>query len=354
MSTPQQALTIQQKITSVRTLLDKSKEQIAMALPRHMTAERVLRVAMTAIQRTPQLLDCTQRSLIGSIVQASQLGLETDGVLGHAYLVPFNNRKTGQTECQLIPGYKGLIDLSRRSGQLSTVFAEIVYENDTYDFCRGTEPKIDHKPTKKETTGPMVAAYAVAKLRDGAVQFEWMWKRQIDAIRKGSKASNNGPWQTHYEEMAKKTVLRRLSKLLPMSVEMQKAVSLDELNDVGISQGLSHVVDFPQAALEDKSELEQLTDQMTVTNGNGEAESPDDNPADAPPREPGDEPTVEYDLSEFEFALGEATGMKAIGEIELAWAAKVPAKKAAIAEACERKRNEIRSTRGERAERAGA
>lgn len=232
------------KATGIRDLLYKSKDRIAQALPKHCTPERMLAVAMTAIQRTPKLLDCSPQSVIGAIVQASQLGLEVDQVLGHAYLVPFFNSKTKQLECQLIPGYKGLVDMARRSGKLAKVTARIVFENDTYEFHYGLDEKLIHRPSQTDEPGPMIAAYAVATMTDGTQQFEWMWKRQIDKIRDGSPASKSGPWVTDYDEMAKKTALRRLCKLLPASTEIQKAVALDELEAAGISQGMSSVVDF--------------------------------------------------------------------------------------------------------------
>ncbi len=133
-------------IGTLRSLLEKSASQIKMALPRYMTAERMIRVALTACQRTPDLLACDPLSVVGSVMQAAQLGLETDGVLGHAYLVPFNNRKTGRKECQLIPGYKGLIEVAYRRGRVASVSAHVVYDKDmfSFDFC--IEAKLEHKP----------------------------------------------------------------------------------------------------------------------------------------------------------------------------------------------------------------
>lgn len=231
------AISIKEKAATVRTLIERSKAQIQAALPRHLTAERMMRVCNTAVQKTPQLLDCEPRSLIGAIVQASQLGLEPDGTLGHAYLIPFNNRKSGKTECQFIPGYKGLIELARRSSQISTIYAQAVHANDEWDFSFGLDPRLTHKPTDGDP-GPLIAVYAVARLRDGGAQFEWMWKREVDAIRASSRAGNSGPWVTHYEEMAKKTALRRLCKLLPTSPELARAVALDEQAEASVPQQL--------------------------------------------------------------------------------------------------------------------
>lgn len=231
------SLSIRERVMSVRSMIEQSKGQIALALPRHMTPERMIRVCNTAVQKTPALLDCEPRSLMGAIIQASQLGLEPDGTLGHAYLIPFNNRKTGKVECQFIPGYKGLIELARRSSQISTIYAHVVCENDEWDFSFGLEPTLTHRPTDGEPGDP-IAVYAVARLRDGGVQFEWMWKRQVEAIRGQSRAGNSGPWVTHWEEMAKKTALRRLCKLLPTSPELSRAVALDEAAEASVPQDL--------------------------------------------------------------------------------------------------------------------
>lgn len=266
------AMTLKDKVTNVRGLIERSRSQIVAALPRHMTAERMMRVCNTAVQRTPKLLDCEPRSLIGAIVQASQLGLEPDGTLGHAYLIPFNNRKSGKVECQFIPGYKGLIELARRSSQISTIYAQCVFANDAWDFQFGLEPQLRHTPTSEEP-GEMIAVYAVARLRDGGAQFEWMWKRQVDAIRKSSRAANDGPWVTHYEEMAKKTALRRLCKLLPTSPELARAVALDEQAEASVPQQLDSLAGddvieegdlLPEEAESDPSHVSKVMEKLTT------------------------------------------------------------------------------------------
>ncbi len=210
--------------------------QLKMALPEHMNPERMIRVAVTAIQKTPKLMECSQQSLIACIVEASQLGLEPDGVVGHAYLVPFWNKKTGRNEAQLMPGYRGLIDLARRSGQIGAVNAEIVYENDEFRVVKGLNPDLIHIPNWRDP-GEMIAAYATAKLKDGDVQFCVMPKHEIDKHRERSKSKDFGPWVTDYEWMAKKTAIRQLCKLLPCSIEMQSVLSKEELRSAGAMQG---------------------------------------------------------------------------------------------------------------------
>ena len=226
-----------EKANAVITMLEKARPQIARALPRHLTADRMLRICTTSIRRTPALLGCNQQSLLGAIMQAAQLGLEPDGVLGMAYLIPFKE------EVQLIVGFKGLIDLARRSGQLSTIYSRVVYQKDSFEYAYGLAERLEHIPSTEDDPGEMIAAYAVAKLKDGAQQFEVMTKREINAIRKRSRAAENGPWVTDEAEMWKKTTLRRLCKMLPASVELARAVALDERADLGLSQNLEDVVD---------------------------------------------------------------------------------------------------------------
>jgi len=252
----------QKKVASVRDLLERSRTQIALALPKHMNADRLLRVAMTSVQRNPKLLDCSQVSLIAAIIQSAQLGLEPDDLLGHAYLVPF------KTTVVLIPGYKGLISLARRSGEIKAVYARVVYEKDHFKISFGINETLEHIPTAEENPGPIIGCYAVAHFKDGGYQVEWMWKREIDAIRKRSKAANEGPWVTDYEMMAKKTVLRRLCKLLPASVELATAVALDERAEEGLPQDLETIIDLSQEEGAEKNpdkgkkKLDMLTEQL--------------------------------------------------------------------------------------------
>lgn len=241
------------KIQSIRQLLDKSKGQIKMALPSHLNPDRMIRVAMTSVQKNPDLLNCTPQSLVGAIIQSSQLGLEPDGVLGHAYLIPYGK------VCTFIPGYKGLLALARRSGEISTIIAETVHSKDVFEFELGLNPKLRHIPSDDPEEGEFIAAYAVAKLKDGGVQFTVMKKAAIDRIRKRSRAANSGPWQTDYLEMCKKTVLRRLCKLLPCSVELEKAVALDERAEIGLSQEID--VDLaPDEGHKPASKLDAVVD----------------------------------------------------------------------------------------------
>ena len=175
------------------------------------------------------------------------------------------NAKKGIREVELIPGYKGLVDLSRRSGNISTVYARVVYANDAFKYHYGLEPDLTHTPTRQEDAGTLIAVYAAAHLRDGGRQFEVMLTREVESIREQSKKRNKGSespaWSEHTAEMYKKTALRRLCKMLPVSVELQKAVALDEHQEAGIPQDLSAILDVestPVPCVSVKAEDKQL------------------------------------------------------------------------------------------------
>lgn len=254
-------------IGQLRGLLEKALPQIKLALPRHLSPERMLRVCLTAAQRTPDLLKCDQLSFVGAVVQASQLGLEPDGILGHAYLVPFNNRQTGRKEVQLIAGYKGLIDLARRSGHVASISAHVVYEKDRFVFAYGIEDKLEHVPHMGKDRGAAVCVYAVARLKDGGYAFDVMSFDEIEAVRKKSQAGNKGPWVDHWPEMAKKTAIRRLVKYLPLSPELQKAVALDELADAGVPQTLDIEVEASEVVAEATAQRQEEIRNRYAGNG---------------------------------------------------------------------------------------
>lgn len=213
------------------------KNQMALAMPRHMTADRLMRIALTEVRKVPALGKCNVQSFMGAIMQCAQLGIEPGAALGHAYLLPFGNGKAsdGLANCQLIIGYRGMIDLARRSGQIVSLTARSVHANDTFSYAYGLDETLEHVPGTGDR-GDLTHVYAVAKLKGGGIQFEVMSKADVLKVKASSKAGNNGPWVSHFDEMAKKTVIRRLFKYLPVSIEMTQAVVLDEKADAGIDQ----------------------------------------------------------------------------------------------------------------------
>lgn len=198
-------------------------------LPQHVTAERMSRIALNVIRTNPKLLQCNINSLMGTVMEAAKLGLEP-GLMGQCYIIPFDKKeKRGNewvvvdTEAQFIIGYKGLIDLVRRSGQVSTIEARTVYENDKFDFDYGLNSNLIHKPVLTNR-GEAIAFYGVAKLKDGGNSFLVMSVQEMEEYRdKHAKAKSYGkvvgPWVDEFDAMARKTVLRQLIKYLPISVE---------------------------------------------------------------------------------------------------------------------------------------
>jgi len=207
--------------TSMQGLIQAMEPQIRKALPSVITPERFTRMVLTALSSTPKLQTCTPQSFLGGMMQAAQLGVEPNTPLGQAYLIPYGN------VCQFQLGYKGLIDLAYRSGEVSSIQAHEVHENDKFEYELGLEPKLRHVPAKTDR-GPVVWYYAVLKLKNGGVGFEVMSREDVEKFAmKKSKAYRNGPWQTDFDEMAKKTVLKKVLKYAPLRTDFVKAVSAD-------------------------------------------------------------------------------------------------------------------------------
>ena len=213
---------------TIYDVIKSGAKQFATALPKHIDSDRFIRIAITTIRKNPQLAKCSHESLLGSLMVSAQLGLEP-GVLGQCYLIPFDNKKTGTTECQFQIGYKGLIELLRRSGQLSDIYSYTVYENDEFNIEYGLQRNLIHKPNFNDR-GKIKGFYAVAVLKDGTKAFEYMTETEIlkheEKYRKGTR--KNDVWDKNFEEMSQKTVVKKLLKWLPVSVEFLENINKDE------------------------------------------------------------------------------------------------------------------------------
>ena len=201
--------------------------QIGKALPTVLTPERFTRIVLTALSSNRQLQECTPPSFLGAMMQAAQLGLEPNTPLGQAYLIPYRNH--GQLECQFQIGYKGLLALFYRSGG-KDLQAHEVHENDTFEYELGLEPKLRHVPALTNS-GPVILYYAVYHTKDGGSGFAVMSMDDIKAhMHQFSKAAGKGfsPWSTNFDEMAKKTVIKKVLKYAPMATDFVRAVAADE------------------------------------------------------------------------------------------------------------------------------
>ena len=202
------------------------------------------------------------KSLLGAVIQSSQLGLEPGTVLGHAYLVPYRNKKTGTTEAQFILGYRGMIDLARRSGQIESIAAQAVHAHDEFEFAYGLNETLVHKPAMTGDRGDIIAFYAIAKLKGGGHAFEVMPRADVDAVMRSSQSRGQwGPWKDHYSEMGRKTVIRRLAKYLPLSIEFATAAALDGQADAG-EQDMAGVLDGDFVVV-DESPVVETVDETT-------------------------------------------------------------------------------------------
>lgn len=203
--------------------------QIKMALPKHLDADRMARVALTALRTTPKLMECDKWSFAASILQSAQLGLEVNTPLGHAYLIP----RKGQCTLQL--GYQGMIELARRSGQVSSIYAYTVHQGDDFRYELGLSPTVHHipSPEAEQSERTMTFVYAVAALRGGEHdrQFVVLSKRQVDERK--ARGAGGPAWRTDYLAMAKKTAVRALFTWLPKSPEMARAVAVDDAEVTG-------------------------------------------------------------------------------------------------------------------------
>lgn len=193
------------------------KAEIAKALPAMLTPERFLRVALTCVNKTPKLAECSQGSVLSAMMSCASLGIEPDN--RRAYLIPYGK------DCQLIISYMGLIELVRRSGEVASIRAETVCEKDEFAWLNG---EITHKVDWRNPRGDVQAVYAVCTLKSGESQSCTMTRDEVEAIRKRSKAGGSGPWVTDWAEMAKKTAIRRLCKLLPFAVEAHEALERED------------------------------------------------------------------------------------------------------------------------------
>ncbi len=282
------AVTVKQRQTKVANLLDTYKASIAQALPRHITPDRMIRVALTAMTKQPDLLYCTSHSLISAVMTAGQLGLMPDSVLGECYLIPFNNTRKGVKECQIIIGYRGLCALAMRSGQVKSIQARAVFaanratedgeEGDFFDYEMGLEEKLKHIPKGIKDDKHITHFYAIVKFNNGGHILNVMTRTEVEKIRNESKnymyARDKAStiWGKYFEEMGCKTVLRRLMKYVPLSPELQEAVSMDEAADLGNQNLGAEILQDPHTPDDIKDAVyEEVYDDQQKTEQEAEA-----------------------------------------------------------------------------------
>jgi recombination protein RecT len=229
-----QALQVADPRKKLLSTIEASWDRIAAVLPKHMSSERLFQLAVSTVNHDPKLAECDTTSVLSCLMKCSALGLEPSAVdgLGRAYILPFRNKKAGgRMEATFIIGYKGIIDLARRSGELKTIYARAVYEADEFAYWEDENGQhVTYRPNLDVPKDPekLKGVYCMAILKNDGRVFEYMSRSEVDAIRKRSKSPNSGPWVTDYEAMALKSVIRRAARYLPMSVEAADAIAADE------------------------------------------------------------------------------------------------------------------------------
>ena len=228
---------------TMRAYIKAMEPAIKKALPSVITPERFTRMVLSALSATPKLAECSPQSFLAAMMTAAQLGVEPNTALGQAYLLPYRNH--GNMECQFQLGYKGLIDLAYRSGEVSVIQAHTVYENDVFEYELGMDPKLRHVPAKADR-GEAVAYYAMFKTKDGGYGFEVM---SVDDVQRHAQrysksyGSGSSPWRSNFDEMAKKTVLKRALKYAPLKSDFVRGVAQDETIKAELSDEMYAVPD---------------------------------------------------------------------------------------------------------------
>lgn len=258
------------------TVLNAAQADIAKVIPKHLTPERMMRLALSALSRNHLLMKCTPHSVLRSVMDCAKLGLEPTGAIGGAHLVAFWNKKLGAHEAQMITDYRGEMALARRSGEISTIAAHVVYSNDIFDLAYGDDERLVHKPLLEGDRGKAVGVYAIAKLRDGGIQRIYLTRSDVHRYRDKSMAKDNGPWVTDELAMWRKTAIRRLCNMLPRAIEHTEHAEREETTEFG--GGFTSVTTAAQ----------QIAAQAGPSSGSGPVIdiAPEPEPDDGPPPPP--------------------------------------------------------------------
>lgn len=316
-------MTHKQKFSNLRSLLERGKDQLKLAMDAHMDPDRMIRLALTAATKNPALFDCSPESIGLAMLTASQLGIEPNG--RDAHIVPYWNNKTKKREAQLLPDYKGLIRLAYQSGDVRSFQAMAVRENDTLEYEFGSNAHLKHIPATGDR-GELIAAWAMVQLKDGCEQFMVLQASDVEKCRQVSQTGkkDTGPWMEWPDQMWAKTAVKALSKFVPLGVKFENAIEHDTKLDTG-------TIDMAFAAIEEqtdpsKSRSQQLADELgRRPNGDGKAEEPEAAAPEATEDQPKavpTEPASSDALARLSGLIAECTteeGCKLIGaEIEAA------------------------------------
>lgn len=266
-----------QRASTSKTLADYLKSpavsaKLAEVAGKHMKAEDLTRLALMALNRQPELARCSQVSILRALMDAASLGIKPGGTMGRGYLVPRKNRATGDLECCFDPGWRGLVDIARRSGKVKSIESHVVYSSDKFRISYGLNPVLEHVPDLQGDQGTIVAAYAIAVFHDGATQVEVMSLRDLEKIRKSS-ASQGGPWSNWFDEMARKSVVKRLCKYLPFDEALEAALGVDAEDDAPSYAGPSIEVPTEAPQVAEPKRTKALADKIRASAPKVEADA---------------------------------------------------------------------------------
>ncbi|MDR3563410.1 MAG: recombinase RecT [Negativicutes bacterium] len=249
---------VQKKGKTIADYLNDMLPEISKAVPKHVTPERIARIALTAVRINPELLECTRDSLLAGVMTSAQLGLEPNTPLGQAYLIPYSRsiktdagwQKIKEVQFQL--GYQGILDLAYRTGEYKDIYVEEVYQQDQFEYGLGLERHLIHRPSEEEDRGSLTRIYAVYHTKNGGYDFKvWSVGRIMAHAKKYSQTWNaekqqfNGgdknPWVANFAGMGRKTVLKDLLRYAPKSIEFAKILDSDETIKKEIAPDMSEV-----------------------------------------------------------------------------------------------------------------
>jgi recombination protein RecT len=247
---------------TIGDMLVAKKDFLSKVLPKHLTPERIIKVALFARSKSPALLQCSNESLLKAILECAQLGLEPSGPWG-GWLVPFNNKRGGR-EATLIVDYRAMMEIARQAaGDIRSIEARVAHEGDEFKVTLGLRPDIVHVP-KFGGQGEPIAFYAVATFKDGSTQFEVMTREEVEKIKARSRAKDSGPWLTDFEAMGKKTVIKQLCKWLPHNDRLARAIATDDSHEEGEQAFID--LELPEDVVpEPVSKTEQVKNQLKAS-----------------------------------------------------------------------------------------
>lgn len=243
-------------VERIKLKIEGIQAQLAKAIPVTMqktfTPERLTRLFWQEVRRIKHLDECTPESIATGLMTSAQLGIEI-GVMGQGWLIPYFNSKKKCYEAQFLIGYKGLVGLARRSGEVTSIETHIVYYNDKFSLKLGINTHVEHEPCLNGPRGSAKLVYGVAHFRDGGHHFEWMSLADVEKIRAKKKEREDSPWATDYEQMVRKTLIRRMSNYLPLSIEFANALAVDQ----AIDEGKKASIDGEFVEIEEEMEKEE-------------------------------------------------------------------------------------------------